>query len=221
MSPEALSAQRLYGDVRRAIMTGAFRPGEPLVTSHIAEQFGTSVSPVRDVLHRLSGEELVEAQELGGFTVPSLDPVRIGHLYRWQAEITYLVTRSAPNLSDISDAHIEAIDPCEGSGQLTPVQLAYASGRLFMALVSLSDNPEHVSALTRLDARIHLVRCHEAVLGRCHGELLSLREHLRSGNRHRARTGLWHYHRRRLLNVSRIFAALAAAGYARQETDMP
>ncbi|WP_172438692.1 GntR family transcriptional regulator [Sphingobium yanoikuyae] len=215
MSPEALSAQRLYGDIRDAIMTGAFRPGEVLVTSHIAERFGTSVSPVRDVLHQLLGEGLIQAQSIGGFYVPALAPRGIGHLYRWQAELTYLVARSAPGLETISDPLDPGLSHGRKAGVLTPVEIAHGCSRLFHALAGISDNPEHHLAFARLDARLHLVRCHEAVLGRCQGELVSLWGHLRSGNRHRARTALWHYHRRRLLNLERIFAALVAAGHAR------
>lgn len=214
MSPEALSAQRLYREVRDAIRKGVFPPGQMLVTSHIADRFGTSVSPVRDVLHQLLGEGLVEAQSTGGFQVPALEPERIVHLYRWQAELTYLIARSVPHLERIADASGQGLLQGQKGKMLSSIELAHACSRLFHALAGLSGNPEHHLAFSRLDARMHLVRCHEMVLGRCQGELVSLQEHLRSGNRHRARTALWHYHRRRLLNLERIFAALVAAGLA-------
>src|SRR5262245_58408429 len=57
-------APRVYGRdataaIRRAILSGAFPPGSPLVERRIAEEMGVSRGPVREALHKLEEEGLV------------------------------------------------------------------------------------------------------------------------------------------------------------------
>lgn len=212
MSPDAVTAERLYQDLRNAIMSGEYCPGASLITSQIADRFGTSVTPVRDALHRLVGERAIMVQGGGGFVVPALDPLSIGHLYRWQADIVHAIIRNVSMLNMIGEAPVLA-----PSGVAGATQHADATGRLFETLARLSDNPEHIDAIIALQCRIHPVRCHEYVLGRCRGELRSLWNNIRSGNRHKARIALWHYHKRRLLNVEKIFSAMMCQKYRQIE----
>ncbi|SEK03960.1 DNA-binding transcriptional regulator, GntR family [Sphingobium sp. AP50] len=208
MSPDAVTAERLYHDVREAIMAGEFRPGASLITSQIADRFGTSVTPVRDALHRLVGERAIMMQAGGGFVVPTLDPLTISHLYRWQADILHSIARNVPQLELIGEAPVAA-----QSGTAGRVQHAQATGQLFERLARLSNNPEHLEAISALHSRLQIVRRHEYVLGRCRSELHSLWEHIHSGNKHKARIALWHYHKRRLLSVEKIYEQISIQQY--------
>lgn len=207
MAPEAVTTERLYLDLKRSVMTGLLRPGETLITRQLAQSLGTSVTPVRDALHQLVGERLIAVQLGGGFMVPALEKEAFGNLYRWHADIMGTVIRLCDRPQDIgvlADRQTSA-----------PEDLAWRTARLFERLALLSDNPEHAVATAQAGARLHLARMHEHVLGRCNSELHSLWGHIVSGNRQKARTALWHYHRRRLLHVDRIFQAMAANGFAR------
>lgn len=212
MSPEAVTAERLYRDLRRSIMMGIFQPGELLVTSHIAERLGTSVTPVRDVLHQLVGEGLIATYDGGGFFVPAIDRERMAHLYRWHGEVMGIIIRHVERPQDIGDFP-------EHLGKMAQARdIAGIAALLFGRLASLSPNHEHAAAIEGLGARLHLVRCHEYGLGRCRGELHSLWHNVRSPDKAKARTALWHYHRRRILNLDKIMRALARSGRA---TTMP
>lgn len=57
--------QALYKRVRDAINDGTLRPGERLVENKLADAAGISRTPVREVLHRLETEGLIET-EAGG-----------------------------------------------------------------------------------------------------------------------------------------------------------
>lgn len=53
--------QRVYGQLRHAIMTGKFRPGETLTLRPLAAALGTSIIPARDALLRLVTERALES----------------------------------------------------------------------------------------------------------------------------------------------------------------
>lgn len=50
----------IYDSLLQAIMAGYYYPGERLIESHIANRFGVSRTPVREALHRLSEDGLVD-----------------------------------------------------------------------------------------------------------------------------------------------------------------
>lgn len=47
---------RIYSDLKRALMSGRFNPGDVLTLRSMAETLGTSIIPVRDALQRLVAE---------------------------------------------------------------------------------------------------------------------------------------------------------------------
>jgi DNA-binding GntR family transcriptional regulator len=65
--------QHVFDNLKQAIITGQIAPGEWLVESHIAEMLGISRTPVREAIHKLERERLIERQPRGGFTVLGLD----------------------------------------------------------------------------------------------------------------------------------------------------
>lgn len=60
---------KIYQDLRRAIITDQYRPAERLEVDAIASSFGTSVSPVRDALQMLGHEGLVTIRPRSGYFV--------------------------------------------------------------------------------------------------------------------------------------------------------
>lgn len=55
--------------LRRMVLTGELEPGQRLVGKHLAEKIGTSRTPVREALHRLAQENLLERRATGGYAV--------------------------------------------------------------------------------------------------------------------------------------------------------
>ena len=64
--------QHVFDNLKQAIIRGNITPGEWLVESHIAEMLGISRTPVREAIHKLERERLIERQPRGGFTVLGL-----------------------------------------------------------------------------------------------------------------------------------------------------
>ena len=65
--------QHVFDNLKQAIIKGQISPGEWLVESHIAEMLGISRTPVREAIHKLERERLIERQPRGGFTVLGLN----------------------------------------------------------------------------------------------------------------------------------------------------
>jgi DNA-binding GntR family transcriptional regulator len=69
--------EKTYDYLKTNILSGHFVPGERLAEEHLAEELGVSRTPVREALHKLEQEGLIEPLEFRGFCVPrdSLDEI--------------------------------------------------------------------------------------------------------------------------------------------------
>jgi DNA-binding GntR family transcriptional regulator len=65
--------EHVFDNLKQAIIRGKITPGEWLVESHIAQMLGISRTPVREAIHKLERERLIERQPRGGFTVLGLN----------------------------------------------------------------------------------------------------------------------------------------------------
>ncbi|MGO4393030.1 GntR family transcriptional regulator [Variovorax sp. M-6] len=63
----------VFERIRRAILEGAWAPGQRLAPGALSERFDTSTTVVREALTRLVGENLVAARTNRGFFIPELD----------------------------------------------------------------------------------------------------------------------------------------------------
>lgn len=66
------SVETVLQELRTGIQRGRYAPGQRLITSELAVQLKTSLAPVREALHILIGEGLVEIQPNRGAKVRSL-----------------------------------------------------------------------------------------------------------------------------------------------------
>jgi DNA-binding GntR family transcriptional regulator len=63
----------IANEIKRAILSGRYKAGAPLTEKAIAEELGTSKTPVRDALKALSGTGLVTASSHRGTSVRTVD----------------------------------------------------------------------------------------------------------------------------------------------------
>ncbi len=68
--------------MRRAIVSGELKPGEPIRQEVLAERLGVSRVPVREALKILQGEGQVEYQPHRGYSVTRLDLEDLREVYR-------------------------------------------------------------------------------------------------------------------------------------------
>lgn len=65
--------EHVFDNLKQAIISGKITPGEWLVESHIAQLLGISRTPVREAIHKLERERLIERKPRGGFAVLGLN----------------------------------------------------------------------------------------------------------------------------------------------------
>ena len=73
---------RVYSELRRALIGGLFAPGQVLTIRQLADALMTSTMPVRDALGRLITEQALEALPNRSIRVPPVTPERIEDLLR-------------------------------------------------------------------------------------------------------------------------------------------
>jgi tetratricopeptide (TPR) repeat protein len=86
--------ERVYAAIKEQLRRGLHRPGDRLEPALLSEQHNASVTPVRDALHRLTGERLVEAPRHEGFRVPVITEGTLRHLYAWHRDLLRLLTNA-------------------------------------------------------------------------------------------------------------------------------
>ncbi|KZL39588.1 GntR family transcriptional regulator [Pseudomonas syringae pv. syringae] len=68
---------QVYRQIREALMSGRFQPGQKLTIRGLAEALGSSPMPVREALNRLSAENAFEVTETARLRVPMMTPERL------------------------------------------------------------------------------------------------------------------------------------------------
>jgi DNA-binding GntR family transcriptional regulator len=76
-----LSAQ-VYRDLRNAILVGTYAPGATLTLRSLAQSLGTSITPVREAVHRLAAERALVLSRNRNIRIPALNRTEIDHLWR-------------------------------------------------------------------------------------------------------------------------------------------
>jgi DNA-binding GntR family transcriptional regulator len=73
--------EKTYEYLKSNILSGRFTAGERLAEEHLAEELGVSRTPVREALHKLELEGLIEPLESRGFCVPHDSPEEVEDLF--------------------------------------------------------------------------------------------------------------------------------------------
>jgi DNA-binding GntR family transcriptional regulator len=80
-TPIPSRTQYVLEAVKHAILTGRLRPGQALVETELAAQFGVSKTPVREALKTLAGTGLVVMSQYKGTTVRTVDASMAREVY--------------------------------------------------------------------------------------------------------------------------------------------
>lgn len=70
--PRENQRERIYVQLRRALMGGAYEPGQRITVASLSKALQTSAMPVREALRRLAAERALEMQPNRSVTVPRL-----------------------------------------------------------------------------------------------------------------------------------------------------
>lgn len=130
-------------------MTGYWQPGFQMVTPHIANDLDVSLSPVRDSLCYLAGQQMVDFIPTAGFFVPQIDE---------------------RHFCDMMDLHRMLLHAATTGGDALPWpgfaarDHATRSAVLFEHVAAWSRNTALIRAVRNLGDRLHVFRCLDPVI---------------------------------------------------------
>ena len=148
MSP-AHVLEPTYRRLKRALMEGLWPGGAKLEAMRLAEDFGVSMTPVRDSLNQLVGEGLVDLTPGEGFRVPPLTEQRLRDLL--EVNSTLLKTANTENWRL----------PTEDGPAFTGNEYANRLAAAFSLLATGSGNRVLADIVDRISERLHLLRSYE------------------------------------------------------------
>jgi DNA-binding GntR family transcriptional regulator len=87
-------------EIRSAILSGQFKPGDRLVEDRLAEEFGVSRNPIREAIRMLASEGLIEVNARRGAVVASLTAQEAEELLEVRATLESANARLAARRHD-------------------------------------------------------------------------------------------------------------------------
>ena len=150
---------RVYEELREAIIELRLRPGEPLREVPLAAQLGVSKTPLREAFTRLEQEGLVETTSFKGAVVTGYSERDLREIYELRALLEGAAARAAAEgLNDATLGELRELvarsRELRDAGDLAP--LATLLGQFDVALFALVTN-ERIAALID-NLRAHLTR---------------------------------------------------------------
>ncbi len=153
--------EHVFDSLKQAIIRGNISPGEWLVESHIAETLGISRTPVREAIHKLEREGLIERQPRGGFTALGLNREDIQETFGIRAILEGYAARLAAIKHDkeeleLLERKIEEFEKCLGKKQLN--DLTRINTEFHDLLYALSKSPKLIHLINSLGDQIYRFR---------------------------------------------------------------
>jgi DNA-binding GntR family transcriptional regulator len=99
---------RIHLRLRRAILQGELAPGTPVIEAELAQQLGSSRTPVREALRRLESEGLLEPRGLRGTVVRAVDRDEVECIFEVREALESLAARRAARR--LSDDDLRALE---------------------------------------------------------------------------------------------------------------
>jgi DNA-binding GntR family transcriptional regulator len=133
-------SDRLYEQLRRAIVQGQLRPNQRLIEAELAETLQVSRTPIREALQRLELDGLV-TRHRRGWVVREHDADEIRHIYACRAALEgYAARLAALTATDEQIAEIEAI-LLSVSGTSNRDEMVAVNERYHEAIIDAAGNP--------------------------------------------------------------------------------
>lgn len=197
--------ERVYQELKRAVLRGEFRQAYPVTTQWLVDRFGASLIPLREAIKRLEGEGLVLFAPRQGFRVLSLDAIALRERYalnlgilklsiaKVRTENGWLRIREAAHRPSASDTAEDLID---------------AVAHLFTVMGEAAPSDEYGLFIRSLNDRLYAARLAEARIRReFRLEIQAVREAVGNGDKGAIRNQLVKYHRARIAQAS-IYAEM-------------
>ena len=148
----ATTAMRVAAELRRRILVGELSPGTHLKLDEIAAQCAVSHMPVREALHELEGEGVIDVFPHRGAVVRGVDAQFVRNLYDVRGAIEGMLTeRCAERIDAAGVARLEAALSLHEAAakKRKPAVIVDANRALHDAINDVAANPQAVRVLAQ------------------------------------------------------------------------
>jgi DNA-binding GntR family transcriptional regulator len=160
-SRKGKSVSDIHQSLRMQIVTGALAPGTRLMEEQLADEFGVSRTPIREVLRMLDRDRLIRVAQGRGATVVSLSRQEVIDTYQCRGTLRGLACRLAAERMD-SDALArlrQVLDALETAVTKEDIDTIFICTVRFNQIVAeVANNIVLVELLNALDDRTLRIR---------------------------------------------------------------
>jgi len=149
--------EQVYNYTRRAILSGEISPGERLVEDKLSKEIGTSRTPIREALHKLEMEKLVQSLPRVGYVVREINKAEIEEICEIRVALETLAIKWA-------------------STKITLKELARLEKIILMTEKHIQRN--ETQAVVNLDTEFHGILCRASKSQRLEEISQSLRDYI-------------------------------------------
>lgn len=142
--------QHVFENLRQAIIKGELPPSKRLVENQIAEKLNISRTPVREAIHKLEREGLLEKLPRGGFIVPDLTRENVEETFGIRSVLEGYAARLAATLHQGNE-----LDPFEH--KLDEYQRYLESGQMDALLKINTDFHDLLYSLSKSQKLIKMI----------------------------------------------------------------
>jgi DNA-binding GntR family transcriptional regulator len=152
----------VHNSLRQAILNSLLRPGERLDVSELAEKLGVSLTPVRNAVHLLASEGLVEIRPRSGTFVTVVTAEDVRETFDIRCALECLAAERA--IANIGPEEIRRLKTLlknlRRAGRTTAHEQYNAEFHL--VIVHAAGNKRLLEMYTELNAHIRIARIHAA-----------------------------------------------------------
>jgi DNA-binding GntR family transcriptional regulator len=191
----------VYRQVKCALRSGRYAPGQRIDPATLATEFNTSPTPVRFALYRLVGEALIVDHARDGLHVPLLTEVAMRDLYDWMERLLLM----ACDIGAVSQTRkTEQLELASADDDLVKI-----TWQLFDVIARATAHGSLHRAVKQANDRLAPIRrAEQGLLEHAFEELSDLNRHWQTRDMSSLRSALREYHERRKQFVPCIVALL-------------
>jgi DNA-binding GntR family transcriptional regulator len=192
----------VYRQVRHALRSGRYAPGQRIDPTRLAAEFNTSPTPVRFALYRLVGETLLVDHARDGLHVPLLTEVAMRNLYDWMERLLLMACDIGAARATRKTEQWELASADDDLVKLT--------WQLFDAIAAATAHGSLHHAVKQANDRLAPIRrAAQGLIEHTYEELSELTQHWQARDMPALKSALRDYHERRKQLVPCIVALLS------------
>lgn len=198
---DAVTQDRVYRALKTEYLAGEYALGARLELQAVADRLRASKTPVREAVHRLMGEQLLEGDPGGGFRICAPTPASLIQLYAWNEHLLIGLCRlvKPSQLTRRLDRFAGLPAPDE------PLQIAGRIGTIFLSFAEATGNAEAMLAIAHINERLLYTRVAEvADMPQSLKELRTMTNSVIADVHKSIRRRLESYHQRRIDRLHRF-----------------